>query len=377
MSLNNFGVDISMHNGRVDFDALKANGVKAVYIKATEGVNYKDPLYKTHYSGAKEAGVPFGFYHFMSEITDPAAQAKDFYDAIKYTGYQLKPCLDIETNQHRRSAIDVSARVMAFLRRFKELSGEDCIIYTGGYFGRDLLIGEVKNYQAWIAHYEVSSPMATGFNKVIGHQYTENGRINGIGTICDLNNFSNDIFLNNVEVETPETPIEPKHPGLSYNNNIINATRIQNELINAGYSCGQFGADGIFGQDTLNALIQFQKDHGLSPDGLLGPNTENILFAPAGSALIKELQTECNAQGFSDQTVDGIFGTNTLNGCPTIRRGAKGNITKILQKLLGVNADGIFGSNTKTAVTNFQKSKGLVPDGICGKNTWRALLQSI
>ena len=89
---------------------------------------------------------------------------------------------------------------------------------------------------------------------------------------------------------------------------------------------------------------------------------------------IKRLQQECNNQGFSNQKVDGIAGVNTLNGCPTLRQGARGNITKLLQERLGVTADGIFGGNTRAAVMGFQNTYGLSADGIVGKNTWRKLL---
>ena len=63
-----------------------------------------------------------------------------------------------------------------------------------------------------------------------------------------------------------------------------------------------------------------------------------------------------------------------------MKKGARGNITKLLQvKLvsLGYNTngvDGIFGFGTEKAVISFQKFNGLVADGIVGKNTWRKLL---
>ena len=95
---------------------------------------------------------------------------------------------------------------------------------------------------------------------------------------------------------------------------------------------------------------------------------------------VAKLQAECNKQGFSNQIVDGIPGANTLKGCPTLKKGASGNITKLLQEKLvklgystnGV--DGIFGSGTYSAVREFQKTRGLSADGIVGQNTWRKLL---
>ena len=81
---------------------------------------------------------------------------------------------------------------------------------------------------------------------------------------------------------------------------------------------------------------------------------------------IKRLQEECNKQGFSSY--------------PTLKKGARGNITKLLQEKLvslGYNTngiDGIFGIGTKKAVMSFQKSNRLIVDGIVGQNTWKKLL---
>ena len=100
---------------------------------------------------------------------------------------------------------------------------------------------------------------------------------------------------------------------------------------------------------------------------------------PSGDAWVRSLQKELNAQGFRDSNgnklvVDGIAGSKTLSACPTLRVGARGNITKLMQQKVRTTADGIFGNGTKQAVINYQKSKGLSADGIVGRNTWRKLL---
>ena len=45
--------------------------------------------------------------------------------------------------------------------------------------------------------------------------------------------------------------------------------KVQQRLIELGYSCGRRGADSIFGNGTLEAVKRFQKEHGLSPDGIV------------------------------------------------------------------------------------------------------------
>ena len=83
----------------------------------------------------------------------------------------------------------------------------------------------------------------------------------------------------------------------------------------------------------------------------------------------EELKEECKKQGFDSY--------------PVCRKGAKGNITKIIQRLLiskGYSlpiygADGSYGDETVKAVKNFQAKNGLLVDGIVGQETWKALLK--
>ena len=72
---------------------------------------------------------------------------------------------------------------------------------------------------------------------------------------------------------------------------------MQQMLIQCGYSCGSAGADGDFGKNTRTALMSFQRDHGLSTDGIYGPASKAALesvyrklvvtaeFSPAESAV--------------------------------------------------------------------------------------------
>lgn len=59
---------------------------------------------------------------------------------------------------------------------------------------------------------------------------------------------------------------------------------------------------------------------------------------------------------------------------PSVRHGARGETVRFLQLKLGLPQDGAFGPVTKAAVTRFQRDRRLVPDGIAGPRTWRALL---
>ncbi|EPY2285787.1 GH25 family lysozyme [Clostridium sporogenes] len=309
------GIDISMHNGNINFNAVKNSGTSVVIIKATEGVQYVDPYLTTHYNGAKAQELNIGFYHFMSEKTDPAQQAIDFWNAIKDKQFNVIPVLDIETNNQGRSSKAISDRCIEFLTKFKALSGYNCLIYTGGYFGRDNLDSRVKQYPGWVAHYGVNTPMATGFS-VIGHQYTESGKVNGVNGNVDLNNFTDKIFIsankinNSSNSNRSTSTIYGKHSlisslqqeitrqgfgnlyadGIAGDNTLDAAPickpnarggitkTIQQMLINIGYPVGSYGADGVYGNGTETAVKALQKDCNLSIDGIVGKETWKALF---------------------------------------------------------------------------------------------------
>ena len=106
--------------------------------------------------------------------------------------------------------------------------------------------------------------------------------------------------------------------------------------------------------------------------------TDNIFGKETKKALVIGLQTELNNQYQKGLVVDGIFGSKTKNACVSVRKGAKGNITYILQAILyckgyKIAVDGDFGVNTENAVKDYQQSNGLTVDGVAGKNTFTKL----
>lgn len=120
-------------------------------------------------------------------------------------------------------------------------------------------------------------------------------------------------------------------------------------------------------QKTLNSRYKA----GLIVDRFNGPKTK--------SALIKALQTELNKQFNKKLVVDGKWGTKTKAVVVTVQKGAKGNLTWILQAALyleGFNPgslDSIFGKGTESALSKFQKAKRITADKKAGKATFNEL----
>ena len=78
------GIDVSVWQGEVDFEQVRAAGVEVVYIRAGEGDNHTDPWLERHYASAQKAGMKIGFYHFVNARTtqDAQKQARFFLSLI-------------------------------------------------------------------------------------------------------------------------------------------------------------------------------------------------------------------------------------------------------------------------------------------------------
>lgn len=135
------------------------------------------------------------------------------------------------------------------------------------------------------------------------------------------------------------------------------------------------GSSSYSGNSSIAAVQQWcndNYDYHQSVDGINGRNTKK--------GLVKALQTELNRQFDAGLVVDGYWGPKTRAACVNVRQGARGNITRALQGALicrGYSTkgfDGIFGNGTGNAVEAFQRSRGLSPDRVAGKNTFAALL---
>ena len=185
------GIDISHYNGNIDFTKVKAAGIQCVYIKATEGTTYVDDYLGINYNGAKSAGLKTGFYHFLVGTSSPETQAQNFYNNIKDKQSDLKPALDVETN-----GFDVMDYTLRFINEFKKLSNMDICIYTYSGFISNL-DNRLDNYSLWEANwYESSSNLPSNniWSSRAGHQYTDQGTIDGINGNVDLDEFTQEIF---------------------------------------------------------------------------------------------------------------------------------------------------------------------------------------
>ena len=139
-------------------------------------------------------------------------------------------------------------------------------------------------------------------------------------------------------------------------------------------------ASGVVANGGIVAMKQYKKSY----NRIYGygrpkyDTAETVYYNPS----VLEWQKAAIADGykFPKYGTDGAWG----NECASVAKKAicklnfwpwkNKNLTKIIQKVVGVEVDGKFGSGTKKAVIAYQKKKGLSADGVVGLNTWKKIL---
>ncbi|WP_223839275.1 lysozyme [Saccharopolyspora pogona] len=194
------GIDVSNHNGAIDWSKVAADGKKFTFVLATDGTGFSNPRYSEQYHGAKNAGLIAGAYHFARPGSSSAeAQAERFLNIADYQadGKTLPPVLDLEVDPNSGGCYGLSVADMhlwtkTFNDKVKERTGKDPIIYANPSFWRQCMGGTdiFGGHALWLASYGVDSPaVPNGFNAWDFWQYTDQGSVAGIGGNTDLNQY--------------------------------------------------------------------------------------------------------------------------------------------------------------------------------------------
>lgn len=307
------GIDVSYHNGRLDFD--KMTDIDFVIVRAGYGKNNIDKKFKEYMKKLSKTKKKVGIYWFSYAYTEAMAEKEAEYclKAIKNYDIDYPIFFDWEYDSYnyalKNNVKPTKSLICKMTDRFCQtikLNGYE----TGFYFNKDYFDRFYKNfaleksYYLWYARY--NNEMGSLPVNIDIWQFTEKGNVKGSTKKFDVN-YSN----RNQYVNKKPTKVESKKKHYVY--------------------------------------------------------TENV----------KKLQELIGAK------VDGIVGKETLSKLPTLRiEVGKRRIVQCMQKFLkhehgftlgGYGCDGQFGKSTEKAVKKFQKSKGLLVDGVVGFNTWKAL----
>jgi len=184
------GIDVSNHQGDIDWPAVAAGGVAFAYIKATEGGDFRDRRFQRNWDGARAARIPRGAYHFFTQCRSGADQAANFIRTVPKEAGALPPVADAEHMGPCASGpavADVRGELLAFMALVETHYGKRPIVYTTREFHDAYLAGHLAGETFWVR--SLFWPPTIRGESWLLWQYHHRGSRPGIKGPVDLNAF--------------------------------------------------------------------------------------------------------------------------------------------------------------------------------------------
>lgn len=181
------GIDVSAHNGKIDFERVRDDGYSFVMIKATEGTDFKDRNFVDNMRMARDAGLKVGAYHFFRFDTDGNLQALNFLHSLRNRELDFPAVIDVEEwgNPDGTATSQIVGRLRQMIDRM-EYHGVDVILYTNKDSYDRFIRDNFSNYPLWICSFTELDPNLQW--RI--WQYTHRGRVDGISGNVDINALS-------------------------------------------------------------------------------------------------------------------------------------------------------------------------------------------
>ena len=180
------GIDVSRHNGLMNLDAAADDGVEFIFIKASEGCDFRDENFRLNYRKARHAGLKIGAYHFFRFDKDGVEQAKNLIRTIGYRKLELGVVIDVEQHGNPDSIpVELVTDRLTRMKEYLNLKGLRVMFYTNrnGYY--DYLAECFPGSPLWICSFS-STPINAEWTF---WQYNHRGHVAGIKGDVDLNAF--------------------------------------------------------------------------------------------------------------------------------------------------------------------------------------------
>lgn len=182
------GIDVSKHNGSIDWKNVKAQGIDFAIIRAGYGRfdNQKDERFEEYYRLAKKEGIKLGayLYSYAKSVAEAEKEAEIFIKWLKGKQFEMPVFYDVEEkSQSLKGKKFVSDIVKAFCQKL-ERAGYYVGIYASKYWLENYIDDECKQkYDVWVAQW-------TSQNSYKGQygmwQYSATGKISGVNSGVDL-----------------------------------------------------------------------------------------------------------------------------------------------------------------------------------------------
>lgn len=190
------GIDVSKYQGEIDWATTRNSGVSFAFIKATEGGDYKDPMFETNWNAARNAGMPRGAYHYYYFCRSAQEQAQWFIEHVPRDGSALPPVIDMEWNHQSRNCAwrpdpqTVRGNLELIARMLAAHYGKRPMIYSTVDFFQENELWRVGGYPFWLRSVANHPSVIYPGQDWTFWQYSGTGMVDGIAGRTDLNVFA-------------------------------------------------------------------------------------------------------------------------------------------------------------------------------------------
>ncbi len=271
------GIDVSEHQGHIDWAKVAKDGVQFAVIRAGYGreLSQKDDYFEQNYTAAKKAGIQVGayWYSYANSVKRAEEEAKTCLKVLEGKKFDLPIFFDQE---YEKSILALSSKTRTdIILKFLEIiqaAGRKCGLYSStNFITTKLQASRLRQYPLWIAEYgsKLHYP-----GTVWAWQYTSTGRVSGIKGHVDCNH---GYFAQQQNTSD----------GLLRKGDTGAAIKLLQHRLNLVGS--QLTVDGIWGVQTDSAVRNYQYKAGLTVDGIVGPKTQAALIRDAILTRAEEL----------------------------------------------------------------------------------------
>ena len=201
-SFENFpiqGIDVSHHQGEIDWSEVKQQSIRFAFIKATEGGNFKDKKFQLNWTNAQSVGIDVGAYHFFTFCKTGKEQAINFIETVPKNDTALPPVVDLEFGGNCNLQVDdstVLSEIQSFLNEVESHYGKKVILYVTHEFYDHFMNDQFLGNPIWIRDI-YQQPVLPKQRKWLIWQFANRGHLQGIETYVDLNVFNGNEELYN------------------------------------------------------------------------------------------------------------------------------------------------------------------------------------
>ena len=189
------GIDVSEHQGEIDWQAVHDAGVEFVILRAGyrgygQGTLQEDAFFRVNYEGARAAGLKIGAYFFSQALNSSEAREEAEYicDLLADCTLELPVFFDWETvdGAERISSADgipITQCAVAFCKAVQERGYEAGVYFNQIYGYTYLNLAQLQDYTLWLAEYGTTPSFYYHFDYL---QYSDAGSVPGISGAVDL-----------------------------------------------------------------------------------------------------------------------------------------------------------------------------------------------